>query len=73
MSVPQRIAITGASGLIGTALVGHLKSEGHTVQRLVRRAPVAGFTIVTVCPFFTIPSYTRPIPNRPKVIIGEIE
>ena len=40
MSVPQRIAITGASGLIGTALVGHLKAEGHTVQRLVRRAPV---------------------------------
>ena len=37
MSLPQRIAITGASGLIGTALVGHLKSEGHTVQRLVRR------------------------------------
>jgi len=37
MPVPQRIAITGASGLIGTALVGHLKSEGHTVQRLVRR------------------------------------
>ncbi len=41
MSVPQRIAITGASGLIGTALVGHLKSEGHTVQRLVRRPTVA--------------------------------
>jgi len=41
VTVPQRIAITGASGLIGTALVGHLKSEGHTVQRLVRRAPVA--------------------------------
>lgn len=41
MTVPQRIAVTGASGLIGTALVGHLKSEGHTVQRLVRRAPVA--------------------------------
>lgn len=41
MKVPQRIAITGSSGLIGTALVGHLKSEGHTVQRLVRRAPVA--------------------------------
>lgn len=37
MSLPQRIAITGASGLIGSALVGHLKSEGHTVQRLVRR------------------------------------
>ena len=41
MSTPQRIAITGSSGLIGSALVGHLKSEGHTVQRLVRRAPVA--------------------------------
>jgi hypothetical protein len=41
MSVKQRVAITGASGLIGTALVGHLKAEGHTVQRLVRRKPVA--------------------------------
>jgi len=41
MKIPERIAITGSSGLIGTALVGHLKSEGHTVQRLVRRAPVA--------------------------------
>jgi uncharacterized protein (TIGR01777 family) len=41
MRVPQRIAISGSSGLIGTALVGHLKSEGHTVQRLVRRTPVA--------------------------------
>jgi uncharacterized protein (TIGR01777 family) len=38
---PQRIAITGASGLIGAALVGYLKSQGHTVQRLVRRAPVS--------------------------------
>jgi uncharacterized protein (TIGR01777 family) len=34
----QRIAVTGSSGLIGTALVGNLKSEGYTVQRLVRRA-----------------------------------
>jgi uncharacterized protein (TIGR01777 family) len=41
MSLPQRIAITGSSGLIGTALVGYLKSEGHTVQRLVRRPVVA--------------------------------
>ncbi len=41
MSTPQRIAITGASGLIGSALVGYLKSEGHTVQRLVRRTPIA--------------------------------
>jgi NAD dependent epimerase/dehydratase family enzyme len=38
---PQRVAVTGASGLIGTALVGHLRSEGHTVQRLVRRPAIA--------------------------------
>jgi uncharacterized protein (TIGR01777 family) len=38
---PQRIAVTGASGLIGNALVGYLKSQGHTVQRLVRRAAVS--------------------------------
>ncbi len=37
----QRIAVTGASGLIGSALVGHLRSEGHTVQRLVRRPAIA--------------------------------
>ncbi len=41
MLPPQRIAITGASGLIGAALVGYLKSQGHTVQRLVRRAAVS--------------------------------
>jgi uncharacterized protein (TIGR01777 family) len=38
---PQRIAVTGASGLIGSALVGYLKSQGHTVQRLVRRTAVS--------------------------------
>ena len=38
---PQRIAVTGASGLIGSALVGYLKTQGHTVQRLVRRAAVS--------------------------------
>ena len=37
----QRIAITGASGLIGSALVGKLKSDGYTVQRLVRRPTVS--------------------------------
>ena len=41
MLPPQRIAVTGASGLIGNALVGYLKSQGHTVQRLVRRAAVS--------------------------------
>ena len=41
MQPPQRIAVTGASGLIGSALVGYLKSQGHTVQRLVRRVAVS--------------------------------
>ena len=33
----KRIAVTGSSGLIGSALVGHLKDQGYEVQRLVRR------------------------------------
>jgi uncharacterized protein (TIGR01777 family) len=39
MANPMRVAVTGSTGLIGTALVGQLKAEGHTVQRLVRRKP----------------------------------
>jgi uncharacterized protein len=34
-----QIAITGSSGLIGSALVSALRADGHTVLRLVRRAP----------------------------------
>ncbi|MFD4577320.1 TIGR01777 family oxidoreductase [Streptomyces sp. NPDC058417] len=34
-----RIAVTGASGLIGSALVRSLASDGHEVVRLVRHAP----------------------------------
>ncbi|MEU6983780.1 TIGR01777 family oxidoreductase [Streptomyces sp. NPDC046324] len=34
---PSRIAVTGASGLIGTALVRSLRADGHHVSRLVRR------------------------------------
>ena len=37
----MRIAVTGASGLIGSALVPHLRSVGHDVVQLVRRAPSA--------------------------------
>ncbi len=37
----MRIAITGSSGLIGTALTGGLRAEGHEVLRLVRRSPGA--------------------------------
>ncbi|CAM5510109.1 hypothetical protein SALBM217S_02806 [Streptomyces griseoloalbus] len=34
-----RIAVAGASGLIGGALARSLAADGHTVVRLVRRAP----------------------------------
>jgi uncharacterized protein (TIGR01777 family) len=37
----MRVAVTGASGLIGTALLPALRSAGHDVTRLVRRAPRA--------------------------------
>ncbi|MGR8010979.1 TIGR01777 family oxidoreductase [Streptomyces hypolithicus] len=33
----MRIAVTGSSGLIGTALVRSLRTDGHEVVRLVRR------------------------------------
>lgn len=38
-SRPLKIAITGASGLIGTALSAFLEAGGHSVLRLVRRRP----------------------------------
>src|SRR6266550_3006000 len=34
-----RIAVTGSTGLIGTALVQELRARGHRVVRLVRQAP----------------------------------
>lgn len=37
----MRVAVTGASGLIGSALVPHLRSEGHEVIRLVRGVATA--------------------------------
>ena len=37
----MRVAITGASGLIGSALVPALRARGDDVVRLVRRAPSA--------------------------------
>ena len=37
----RTIAVTGASGLIGSALVGHLRAKGDTVIKLVRREPRA--------------------------------
>lgn len=38
---PARIAVTGASGLIGSALVARLAGRGDHVLRLVRRPPAA--------------------------------
>jgi uncharacterized protein len=38
----MRIAITGSTGLIGTALRARLESSGHTVVPVVRRAAAAG-------------------------------
>jgi uncharacterized protein len=36
-----RVVVAGSSGMIGTALVAHLRASGHEVLRLVRRAPAA--------------------------------
>ena len=35
----MKVAITGSSGLIGTALTASLQADGHQVVRLVRRPP----------------------------------
>lgn len=37
----MRVAVTGSSGLIGSALLRELASAGHDVRRLVRRRPGA--------------------------------
>jgi uncharacterized protein (TIGR01777 family) len=38
----MKILVTGASGLIGTALVSSLSVSGHEVTRLIRGQPVSG-------------------------------
>ena len=38
---PRTVAVTGSSGLVGTALSAFLSTAGHRVIRLVRRAPRA--------------------------------
>ncbi|MDO9484539.1 MAG: TIGR01777 family oxidoreductase [Actinomycetota bacterium] len=53
----MRVAVTGSSGLIGTALIAQLRLDGHSVSRLVRRGatspdeiswnPVAGTVDLT--------------------------
>ena len=40
----MKVAVTGSSGLIGTALVAALRADGHEVVRLVRGGPAADDT-----------------------------
>src|SRR5690349_22306689 len=42
----MQVAVTGSSGLIGTALVAALRADGHRVIRLVRAGPPARDTLV---------------------------
>jgi hypothetical protein len=37
----MRVAVTGASGFLGSAVVDALRADGHHAQRLVRRTPSA--------------------------------
>jgi len=39
---PLTVAVTGATGLIGSALVDRLRSRGHSVRRLLRSPRAAG-------------------------------
>lgn len=43
---PRRIAITGATGLVGSRLTSFLRAGGHTVKRIVRKATGAADEIV---------------------------
>lgn len=37
--LPMKILVTGASGMVGSALIPLLTSQGHTVSKLVRKLP----------------------------------
>jgi uncharacterized protein len=55
-----KIAVTGASGLIGSSLVPHLRRQGHQVVSLVRREPRS-------------PSEARWDPTTGEVDLGRLE
>ena len=42
----MEVAVTGSSGLIGTALCRHLKERGDRVVRVVRRSPQPGEDVI---------------------------
>jgi uncharacterized protein len=42
----MQVAVTGSSGLLGTALAAALRADGHRVIRLVRAGPAAPDTLV---------------------------
>ena len=42
----MRVAVTGSSGLIGTALVAALRADGHQVIRLIRAGPATPDTLL---------------------------
>ena len=48
--VPMNVAVTGASGLVGSALVPFLTTGGHRVVRVVRSAPTQGEDAVQWAP-----------------------
>lgn len=56
----MRIAVTGSSGLIGSALTRSLRADGHDVVKLVRRAPAG-------------PEEVRWDPHRGTVDTGGLE
>jgi uncharacterized protein (TIGR01777 family) len=43
--MPQTVAITGSTGLIGSALARALEVGGYEIRRLVRHAPASGYEI----------------------------
>lgn len=46
----KRICVTGASGLVGTALVAQLTEDGANVTRFVRQRALAGYGAAYWCP-----------------------
>ncbi len=42
----MRVAVTGSSGLVGSALLPHLSAQGHQVIRIVRAASTGGGSVI---------------------------